>query len=133
MSGKALRQLPGSPGGAVGDHQFRRASVEQGPDDAARGAARAEQQHALSGDPTGQVGAQVTQQAGTIGVVAQDIGAIEDQRIDGTGKFGTRASRVARRQACSLNGTVTLAPQPPAAAKARMLSANPSRGARIAS
>ena len=55
-------------------------------------------------------------EADAVGVVAEDFVAGKDQRIDRAGQFGARRARSAGGRP-SLNGTVTLAPRPPAAMK----------------
>jgi hypothetical protein len=57
----------------------RRPLLEQGRDDAARCAAGAEQQDAPAGERARQVDAEVAQQAGAVGVVADNLGAVETQ------------------------------------------------------
>ena len=59
-------------------------------DDAARGAAGAEQQDALAAERDAEIGLDVAHQAGAVGVVAEDPVFPEDQRIDRAGQLGAR-------------------------------------------
>ena len=63
---------------------------EQGAERAARRAAGAEQEDASAGKGTAEVGFEVTQEAGSVAVVADDLAAHEGEQVDRAGLFGAR-------------------------------------------
>ena len=86
--GQRLR-LVGVP---IGDEQAGRTAVKERRDDAARGAAGTEQQDALPGQRDAEIDLDVAHQTGAVGVVAENPGFLESQRIDCARPFGTGAA-----------------------------------------
>jgi len=69
---KGAREVGGPRRRAIGDDELGGPQAQQGSDDAARGAACAEQQDALSGEGQAEVRREVADEPGPVGVVAQD-------------------------------------------------------------
>jgi len=105
LRGKGRRQPARAFQGAVGDHHPRGAFVQQRPQHAAHGAARAQHQDPSAGDAKAQVVAQIAQQAGAVGVVG--IAATvrsEPQRVRGPRPPRLRAGALRQPVGLALEG-----------------------------
>ena len=88
--GKGGGQVDGFCGGTIGDDELGRCGVQQRQDGAAGGAAGAEQQHPFAGDRAAEVDGDVAQDAGTVGVVAEDAVGAESEGVHRAGGLGAR-------------------------------------------
>ncbi len=115
---EALHQPDGAIGRAIGDEHARRLVLQQRQQDAACRAARAEQQHAFARQCVADVVRDVAHQADAVGVVAENLIAVELERVDGAGRFRPQRQRGRQRIGIELERHRHVEP-PPALADER--------------
>ena len=103
-AGKFIGQFGGLAGRAVGDHQAGRGGFEQWQHGAPSGPAGAQEKHSTAFDRTRLIDRDVAQNAGPIGVVAENAVRAEDQGVDRTGSLGARGVAIGQVEGLQLEG-----------------------------